>query len=215
MNGWIKLHRKITEWGWFTEPITLQVFLYLLCKASIKATEYKGFSIEPGDCVIGRKALASQLDISERQVRTALEHLEQTGEIVKKSTNKFTVVTVVNWGLYQLDDCESANERPTNDQQATNKRPTNDQQTTTLKESKEYKEDKESKKVKKFIPPTVEEVRAYCFERGNSVSPDDFVDFYTSKGWMVGKNHMKDWKAAVRTWEKSRKSSSLSVIEDW
>ena len=60
------------------------------------------------------------------------------------------------------------------------------------------------KERRNFVPPTVEEVRAYCLERGNHVNPDAFVDFYTSKGWMVGKNKMKDWKAAVRTWEKDR-----------
>lgn len=60
------------------------------------------------------------------------------------------------------------------------------------------------KKQTRFTPPTVEEVRAYCRERGNSVNPETFVDFYTGKGWFVGKNKMKDWKAAVRTWEKNR-----------
>ena len=54
---------------------------------------------------------------------------------------------------------------------------------------------------KRFVPPTVDEVRAYCHERGNMVDPQRFVDYYSSNGWMVGKNKMKDWKAAVRTWE--------------
>ena len=54
----------------------------------------------------------------------------------------------------------------------------------------------------RFTPPTLQEVTDYCNERNNSVSPERFIDFYTSKGWMVGKNKMKDWKAAVRTWEK-------------
>ena len=54
----------------------------------------------------------------------------------------------------------------------------------------------------RFRPPTVEEVEAYCFERNNRVDPERFVDFYSSNGWKVGKNPMKDWKAAVRTWEK-------------
>ncbi len=55
---------------------------------------------------------------------------------------------------------------------------------------------------KRFRPPTVEEVEAYCFERNNKVDAERFVDFYASNGWRVGKNPMKDWKAAVRTWEK-------------
>lgn len=58
---------------------------------------------------------------------------------------------------------------------------------------------------KRFAPPAVDEVRDYCLERGNHVDPQRFVDYYTSNGWMVGKNKMKDWKAAVRTWEQKEK----------
>lgn len=54
---------------------------------------------------------------------------------------------------------------------------------------------------KRFVKPTVDEVRAYCAERGNRVDAQAFVDFYEAKGWKVGSSPMKDWKAAVRTWE--------------
>ncbi len=57
-------------------------------------------------------------------------------------------------------------------------------------------------KAKRFARPSVEEVRAYCAERGNAVNAEAFVDFYESKGWKVGNSPMKDWRAAVRTWEK-------------
>ena len=62
---------------------------------------------------------------------------------------------------------------------------------------------KKSTRQKKFVPPTVEEVAAYCLERKNKVDAAYFVDHYTSNGWKVGKQNMKDWKAAVRTWEKN------------
>lgn len=55
----------------------------------------------------------------------------------------------------------------------------------------------------RFKPPTAEEVRAYCISRKNDINAEQFVDFYTAKDWMIGKNKMKDWKAAVRTWEKN------------
>lgn len=58
-----------------------------------------------------------------------------------------------------------------------------------------------------FVPPTLEEVKAYCIERNNKVDADRFIDFYSSKGWMVGKNKMKDWKACIRTWEKDSKDN--------
>ena len=60
----------------------------------------------------------------------------------------------------------------------------------------------EKEKRKRLSPPTLEEVKEYCFVRGNQVDAEQFIDFYSSKGWMVGKNPMKDWKACVRTWEK-------------
>lgn len=58
----------------------------------------------------------------------------------------------------------------------------------------------------RFIPPDVEQVRAYCRDRGNGIDPETFVDYYASKGWTVGRSPMKDWKAAVRTWEQRRSS---------
>ena len=75
---------------------------------------------------------------------------------------------------------------------------------------KELDKDKEIEIVKsdkptrtRFIPPKLEEVEAYCRERNNNVDAERFIDYYASKGWLVGKSKMKDWKAAVRTWEKN------------
>lgn len=76
-----------------------------------------------------------------------------------------------------------------------------------------------SQKSKRFVPPTVDQVREYCQERGNTVDPERFVAFYSSKGWMVGRNKMKDWKASVRTWErnadKSSQANSNSKSNGW
>lgn len=62
----------------------------------------------------------------------------------------------------------------------------------------------------RFTPPSVEEVRVYCAERKNSVDPERFVDFYASKGWLVGKSRMKDWRAAVRSWERSDSQQKMT-----
>ena len=72
----------------------------------------------------------------------------------------------------------------------------------------------------RFAPPTVPDVAAYCQERGNTVDPQRFVDFYASKGWRVGSQPMKDWKAAVRTWERreqpqgKRRKSFAEIAEE-
>ena len=69
------------------------------------------------------------------------------------------------------------------------------------KDSIEIENEGKPSKRTRFTPPTREEVHAYCLERNNKVDAERFIDYYTSNGWMVGKNKMKDWKAAVRTWE--------------
>lgn len=78
----------------------------------------------------------------------------------------------------------------------------------------ELEEDKDIKKTaKRFSPPTLEEVKAYCIERNNNVDAEHFIDYYTSNGWLVGKNKMKDWKAAVRTWERNGFSGKKAKAE--
>ena len=66
---------------------------------------------------------------------------------------------------------------------------------------------------RRFRKPTQEEVAAYCAERRNGVDPAAFVDFYESKGWMIGRNEMKDWRAAVRTWEKNRPAAAAEQLQ--
>lgn len=89
------------------------------------------------------------------------------------------------------------------------------------KDSKDKDSKKDSvreEKTKRFYPPTIDEVKQYCEERNNNIDPMAFIDFYSSKGWMIGKNRMKDWKAAVRTWERKRKEQSKaesSVYDEW
>tara|TARA_R110002095_G_scaffold206602_1_gene190805 strand:- start:103 stop:543 length:441 start_codon:yes stop_codon:yes gene_type:complete len=80
----------------------------------------------------------------------------------------------------------------------------------------------EKNPVKRFVPPTVEQVFQYCNERCNNVDAQNFVDHYTANGWMRGKVKVKDWKACVRTWEKStvnkqqgKTSGNLSACEDF
>lgn len=70
-------------------------------------------------------------------------------------------------------------------------------------------------KTNRFVKPTVEEIKAYCEERKNSVDAEKFLNYYESNGWKVGKNPMKDWKAAVRTWEKSSFAQQQPQKKNW
>lgn len=79
---------------------------------------------------------------------------------------------------------------------------------------KDIKEKQEKEKVAsapRFVKPTVAQVSEYCRERGNGINPESFVDFYESKGWKVGSQPMKDWKACVRTWEQRHKGEARAA----
>ena len=73
----------------------------------------------------------------------------------------------------------------------------------TFNNTKEYIDKSDKPTRTRFIQPKLEEVKAYCLERNNNVDAERFVDYYTSNGWMVGRTKMKDWKSAVRTWERN------------
>lgn len=73
------------------------------------------------------------------------------------------------------------------------------------KENVNVKDKEKEIKRKRFTPPTTQEVEEYCLEKGYTVDADRFIDFYESKGWMIGKNQMKDWKAAVRNWNRGQR----------
>ena len=124
MSGYIKLHRQITRWGWYDDPATKIVFLHLLLKANWHKSEYHGVTLEPGDVVFGRKKFAKELGLSEQNVRTAIRHLHETCEIsTVKVTNRFSVIHVENWAIYQGQDEDAnhqANQQLTNNQPATN-----------------------------------------------------------------------------------------------
>ena len=79
----------------------------------------------------------------------------------------------------------------------------------------DLKEKDKKEKRKRFTPPTVEQVSEYCLERQNNVDAEKFVDFYASKGWVVGKSPMKDWKAAVRNWEKGDKRDPKNKFKNF
>lgn len=136
--GFIKIDRKILGWGWYDDPITKAVFFHLLLNANWEDGWYRGVEIKAGQVVFGRKKYAEALGISERNVRTAIEHLTKTGEIsTSKTTNRFTVITIEKWGMYQGQEQQTDQQ---SDQQPTNNRPTTDHiQERKKKRKKEYK----------------------------------------------------------------------------
>lgn len=149
--------------------------------------------------------LADRWGWDRRKVSRFIDVLESDGMLSRNSTTNGTTLTIVNYGFFQNERTTNGTPNGTTDGTAhgTADGTTHGTQTINIKNDK--KEKKEKNNGGNFVPPTLEEVTAYCQERNNEINPQTFIDFYQSKGWFIGKNKMKDWKAAVRTWERNRK----------
>lgn len=136
MDGWIKIHYKFLSWEWFQDDGMVRLFINLLLRANFQPKKWKGILLERGQLVTGRKQLSIETGLSEQTIRTCLQRLEDTGEITRKTTNKFSIVTICNYDTYQYDESNS-------NQQLTNNQPATNQQSTT---AKEYKKERIYKK---------------------------------------------------------------------
>lgn len=129
LSGFVMLYRRFREWEWYTDNNTKAVFLELLLTANFKDGNFRGEPVPRGSVVTSIHHLAVALKLSDMQVRTALKHLQSTGEITVKATSKFSVITVNNYAKYQ--DCDTQkSKQSTSRKQATSKQGTVKQHST-------------------------------------------------------------------------------------
>lgn len=143
-NGYVKLFRSMTSWEWYDDINTKVVFLHLLLVANWERGEWNGVTIERGQRLTSIAHLAEETSLSERNVRTALNHLKKTGEVTIKATNKYTLITIENYEKFQ--DSKDGGDKQSDKQSAkrvTSNRQASDKQVTTNKEEKEEIEEKE------------------------------------------------------------------------
>lgn len=193
MIGWIKIHRQILDWEWYSDNNSFRVFMHLILKANHKEKRYKGIELKSGSVITSRDILAFETGLSVQQIRTALDKLKSTNEITIETSSKGTIIQVVKYEKYQLTTSESTNEQPTSNQQVT----TN-------------KNEKKERSI--FKPPTFNDILEYCMQNNLQLDGTDFINYYESNGWMVGKNKMKDWKATVRRWSKPKQEAIFDPL---
>ena len=105
-NGFIVLHRSILSWEWYDDVNTTRVFIHCLLKANHTPRKWHGHLIERGQFITSLAKLAKETRLSVRELRTALNHLKMTNEVTIKPTNRFSIITIVNWDKYQGRDYE-------------------------------------------------------------------------------------------------------------
>lgn len=105
--GYVKIHRKILEWGWYKDINTFRLFIHMLLKANWKEGKFKGTTVPRGSFVSSYPRLAEECGLTINELRTALRHLKSTGEVVVRTNNKYSIFTVNNNCKYQDDNSQA------------------------------------------------------------------------------------------------------------
>lgn len=190
MSGWIKLHRRLLEWEWYSDLKVSRLFIHCLLLANYEDSKWRGIDIKKGSFISSLGNLSQSSGLTIREVRTALTKLKSTGELTSKGHAEYSVFTVVKYEDYQSIDTLK-------DKPETSKRQAKDKQATTDKEEEEYKEGKE---IKNIIPP-FDSFLAYAVEKKPLVDTQALklkYDTWVELGWKTGKdNEIKNWKVTL------------------
>ena len=172
-------------------PIEIWQDKSLSWNEKILLMEIDSFTAKDRECYISNEYIAELLGVTDRCARKYLSHLLQLGliRVVKFDGRKRYVESTISfqaeWNICSRQDGVSVPHNNNNEY---------------INNNSLYKRESS-----RFQKPSIEEIRQYCSSRNNSVDPEQFFNFYESKGWTIGKSPMKDWRAAVRTWEKREK----------
>jgi len=146
--GFLKLHRKLLEWEWYSDINVSRLFIHLLLKANFEDKKWQGKVIKRGELVTSLSNLANETNLTIQQVRTAINKLKSTHEITSKTTNQFTYISLCNYSIYQdKNDSENKPINTRNNKRTTNEQQTNNKPITTTKEDNKLR-------IKESNPPT-------------------------------------------------------------
>lgn len=179
LNGFIKIHRKLLKWEWYSDINVRVLFFHCLLRANHKSERWQGIEINAGQFVTSYEHLAKECGLTVQQLRTALNKLKITNEITNKTTSRYSIITVNNWKRYQTN----------------NKQSTNNQQTNNNKQ--EVKEEQEDKKINLSLSNSStrarvgkrerEILKSYCMNPKNNIkNPDGFIASVIKNGDYLG-----------------------------
>ena len=224
---WLKLHESFFEDDTMSfiedQPNGDQylIFYLKLCLKSLKSEgrliRLVGEYLIPYDFTALGKLTGTDVDT----VKNAMELFQQIGTVKVLDTGEIYLSQIAEMIGEETEEARRKRRQRAQKGQCPDNVPTvsskcrteirdkeiRDKEIKRLEESNDSNSIATTTKTKRFVKPTLEEVKAYCEERNNNVDPEKWMSYYESNGFMVGKNHMKDWKACIRTWERNSNST--------
>lgn len=217
-SGWIKIHRSLLDWEWYKDTNTKVLFIHILLSATTKTKKLYNQTIKRGQYITTITDLSNTLRLTQRQVRTALSHLQQSGNITVFSCNKYSLITVINFDLWQerhttvcindtQNDTQTTNKKepknqvnkPIKDYQAEAERQTNDtlSDTQTTRGATRLKQEERRKNnnnicccscIDNIYIPSLLDIQEYINNNNYTFKAEYFYNYYKSRNWQVGKS---------------------------
>lgn len=217
-NGYIKIHRKFMCWGWYQNSQAVHLFVHLLLEANHADAEWQGYEVKRGQLITSMAHVSIATGISQQSVRTLLKKFEKSGEIIVKSTNKFTVVTICKYDDYQSNEQtaqQTTNKQLTNEQQTTNK------QLTTNKKNKEELRRKEEENIYrafahlKITTAEFDKLIADGWEKEQiDETLDEIQNFSNNKKYVYLYMTVRKWLSMKKTKQQDKTSNPKWLIAD-
>lgn len=199
-EGWIKLYWKTTESLVGTSAVATGIWAHLLLRAAVRKRVLRnGQILNPGEVMISEVGFAADLDVSRKVMRRVLNLFAESGmiEVIKRDRNG-TKLSISNWGAYQDFGQPKGQQRDSNETATNIERDSNEHQTENPKIPKSPKKPK--REGARFLRPSIQDIQEFARAASLADLAPAFHDYYESNGWRVGRNPMKDWRAAYRGW---------------
>ena len=203
-NGYLRLSRTLLYHRYFQDSEKLRFWIWCLLKAS--HTKHKvivgndTIELEVGQFVTGRKKACEELKVSEQAFRTLLNFFEKKEQkLTNKSTSKYTLITINEYDIYNSENYKTNQQI---NQHLTSVQPAPNQRLTTYNKDNNGNNEKNTVLQRKFIPPTIEDIKEYIKENDYSVDPNTFLKYFTESNWIDSNGKkVKNWKQKIITWE--------------
>ena len=206
MEGWIKIHRKILDWEWYTETNTFAFFTHLLLICNFKDTNWRGITLAKGETIKSLDSLAEESHLSVQNIRTAISHLKSTGELTERQHGKYRILKIENYTKYQVGNTET-NTQLTACQQGSNSRVRieerkDNKKNILLTEKKSFGEEKTIK----LSDDEYTKLRRIVGKRA-----DDYIQRVENWKLSKGTQYKNDYRGILQWIEKDKRGGALDV----
>lgn len=213
-GGFVKDYRSKLDWEWFTDPKTAHLWEYICLRVNYEPSRFRGIEIRRGEMLESINTISKNTGLSEKNVRTALEHLKSTGEVACKRTRYGLLINAIKYAHFQSQERETGAQTGAQpaDEVAMKWQGSGNEVAT----YKEYKEIKKVRNKEERVAPTLDEIKRFVKEENLTISPERFFRFYEGQDWITsGGTPIRDWKAKAREWQSTERQPKTEVLPEY